>query len=202
MRIEFSGSLRDNLTNAAWTDSSAYGEDRAESKINNVYEATLGGRIIRDRLWFFAAGRQANTSTLGNPVLLSGENIVQDQQNLRYEVKRTGQVTPNHSLMVNYLSNPLTFTNDNQLGVYELNALDPEAEQQEDFKAARYSGIFGSNLLGEVNYSERKFTFVGFGGENSDPYLGTPIYNTAGGTSVENHRGAFVQDCAQTDQFW
>ncbi|MFP5247288.1 MAG: TonB-dependent receptor domain-containing protein [Thermoanaerobaculia bacterium] len=183
---EFSGSLRDSLTNAAGTDASAFGEEKPESKINNVYEATLGGRIIRDRLWFFGAGRVANTSTLGNPVHLTGENIVQDQENTRYEVKLTGQISANHSLMVNYLNNPLTFTNDNQLGVFELRALDADAEQQEDFKAARYSGIFTNSLLGEINYSERTFTFVGFGGDNTDPYEGTPIYNTAGAVGVAN----------------
>jgi hypothetical protein len=183
---EFSGSFRDNLTNSAWQDSSAFGEEGADSKINNVYEATLGGRIIRDRLWFFGAARQANTTTLGQPILLTGENINQDQENLRYEAKLTGQLSANHSLMANYLSNPLSFTNDNQLGAFEMKALDPEAEQEEDFKAARYSGIFTNSLLGEVNYSERSFTFVGFGGDNTDPVAGTPIYYAGDTVGVGN----------------
>ena len=183
---EFSGSIRDNLTNAAWQSESEYGEEGADSKINNVYEATLGGRIVRDRLWFFGAARQANTSTLGEPILLTGENIIQDQENLRYEAKFTGQITPNHSVMVNYLSNPLSFTNDNQLGAWEMKALDPDAEQEEDFKAARYSGIFTNSLLGEINYSERKFTFVGFGGDNPDPVAGTPIYYAGDTVGVAN----------------
>jgi outer membrane receptor for ferrienterochelin and colicin len=183
---EFSGSFRDNLTNSAWQDSSAFGEEGADSKINNVYEATLGGRIIRDRLWFFGAARQANTTTLGQPILLTGENINQDQENLRYEAKLTGQLSANHSLMANYLSNPLSFTNDNQLGAFEMKALDPEAEQEEDFKAARYSGIFTNSLLGEVNYSERSFTFVGFGGDDTDPVAGTPIYYAGDTVGVGN----------------
>jgi len=183
---DFSGSIRDSLTNAAWTDASAFGEAKPESKISNVYEGTLGGRIIRDRLWFFGAGRIANTSALGAPVLLTGENIVQDTENTRYEVKLTGQLAANHSLMVNYLNNPLTVTNDNQIGAFEMRALDPEIEQQEDFKAARYTGIFTNSLLGEINYSERTFTFVGFGGTNPDPYLGTPLVNLAGAVGVGN----------------
>jgi hypothetical protein len=184
---EFSGSLRDSLTNSAWTDSSAFGEAKPKSKLNNTYEATLGGRIIRDRLWFFGAGRIANTSvTNANPIRLTGVNIINEQENTRYEAKLTGQLTANHSLMVNYLNNPFSSTNDNQLGVYEVRALDPTIEQQEDFRAARYSGIFTNNLLGEVNYSKRQFTFVGFGGDNPDVYAGTPLLQLVGGQGVAN----------------
>lgn len=187
---EFSGSLRDNLSDPTWQGASKYDKDhgveRPESVLNHTYEGTLGGRIIRDRLWFFAAGRLSETDTIGSTVRLTGENIVNTNENTRTELKLTGQITPNHSLMVNYLDNPFSQTNNNQLGVYELRALDPEIEQEEDFKAARYSGIFSNNLLGEVNWSERRFTFVGFGGSNTDIYAGTPLYQAAGPDGVAN----------------
>ncbi|HEX6641710.1 MAG TPA: TonB-dependent receptor, partial [Thermoanaerobaculia bacterium] len=150
---EFSGSLRDSLDNPSWTEVSAGGEPKGIDKTNNIYEGTLGGRIIRDRLWFFGAARQANTS---NPARFSslvnqtGSQIISDQENLRWEAKLTGQITPSHSLMVNYLDNPLTFTNDTQARPWDLNAIDPSATQQENFKAIQYNGIFTSNLLGEV----------------------------------------------------
>jgi len=182
---EFSGSIRDNLTNPSWSEVSDFpGEQKQKSDLSHTYEATLGGRIIRDRLWFFGAGRLANTTGNSGTVRLTGEVIPSETENERYEIKLTGQVTPNHSLMVNYLDNPLTATNNNQLGVYELRALDPEIGQPEDFFAARYSGIFTSNLLGEVNYSERHFTFDGFGGENTDIYAGTPLVVAGGAGSL------------------
>jgi outer membrane receptor protein involved in Fe transport len=187
---QFSGSFRDTIDNPSWTSQSAFGESRANlaDKINNTYEATLGGRIIRDRLWFFGAGRLAETSATGAPVHLTGETITSVTENTRYEVKLTGQITDKHSLVGNYLDNPLDASNNNQLGVYETRALDPSITQAEDFKAAHYSGIFTNNLLGEVHYSERAFTFVGFGGENSDPYLGTPLFlaSTTGAQGVAN----------------
>jgi hypothetical protein len=183
---EFSGSIRDTVTDPSWTGASAYGEAKADSALSHTYEATLGGRIIRDRLWFFGAGRLANTTGSSGNIRLTGENIPSKTENTRYELKLTGQLAANHSLMVNYLDNPLTATNNNQLGVYEFRALDPEIEQAEDFKAAHYSGIFTNNLLGEVNWSERRFTFVGYGGENTDIYAGTPIYQGVGGAGVAN----------------
>ncbi|HYI10967.1 MAG TPA: carboxypeptidase regulatory-like domain-containing protein [Thermoanaerobaculia bacterium] len=183
---EFSGSLRDSLTKPAWTASSEAGEDTDTGDLSHTYEGTLGGRIIRDRLWFFGAGRLSEIAGNSGNFILTGESIPSVTENTRYEVKLTGQVTPNHSLMVNYLDNPLTATNNNQLGMYEASGLDPEIEQEEDFKAARYSGIFTNNLLGEVNYSERTFVFVGFGGTNRDIYAGTPLVQFAGGRGVAN----------------
>src|SRR6185295_2184546 len=55
---EVTGSLRDNLRNDNWTDKTDFrdpvtgvGQADPVDKISNAYEETLGGRIIRDRLW-------------------------------------------------------------------------------------------------------------------------------------------------------
>src|SRR5262249_4130471 len=59
---EYSGSLRDTLTNPKWTaDVNQPGFTSPKSQTNQVYEGTIGGRVIRDRLWFFGAGRKAKT---------------------------------------------------------------------------------------------------------------------------------------------
>ncbi|MBI2212035.1 MAG: TonB-dependent receptor [Acidobacteria bacterium] len=183
---EFSGSFRDSFDNPSWTNPSKADEPRADSTLNETYEATFGGRIIRDRLWFFAAGRSAERTTAGATFVNSSEQIFSDSKNDRWEGKLTGQITSKHSVVANYLDNPFSSTNNNQLGVYEQKALDPEIEQDNDFKAAHYSGIWTSNFLTEVNYSERGFTFVGFGGTNTDPYLGTPLRILVGGSGVAN----------------
>jgi outer membrane receptor protein involved in Fe transport len=176
---EFTGSLRDSLDNPSWTEISAGREPKGKDKTNNIYEGTLGGRIIRDRLWFFGAARQANTSNparFASLVNQTGSQIVSDQTNLRWEGKLTGQITPSHSVMVNYLDNPLKFTNDTQARPWDLAAIDPSAQQKENFKAIQYNGIFTSNLLGELSYNKREFVFVGFGADSQDLYTGTPLY--------------------------
>ena len=67
----FTGSFRDDLTNPKWTALTPFEQGfRGEgvpaakpathtNKISNVYEATLGGPILRDHLWFFLAARDA-----------------------------------------------------------------------------------------------------------------------------------------------
>ena len=56
---QFSGSFRANFANEAWEGETPLTTDQ-EDKINTVYEATFGGYIIRDALWFFAAARTSD----------------------------------------------------------------------------------------------------------------------------------------------
>jgi outer membrane receptor protein involved in Fe transport len=179
---EFSGSIRDSLTNPRWTAQSAANEAVPNSKLGNTYEGTFGGRIIRDRLWFFTAGRYAKTTDPARYATLTSSNtaVFSQSKTTRYEGKLTGQITPRHSVVVDYLNNPFKATNDIQFGAWELAAVDPSIRQKEDFKAAHYNGIFTNNLLGEVNWSKRTFKFVGYGGDNPDIIGGTPIFTYYG----------------------
>src|SRR5712691_9372866 len=69
---EFSGSLRDNITNDKWVAKTPIETADHISKMNNLYEATFGGRIIRDRLWFFTAGRKEKSSVSNQTVAPKG----------------------------------------------------------------------------------------------------------------------------------
>jgi hypothetical protein len=187
---EFSGSFRDSLDNPSWTTDNKFEKaTNAPAKtdtINNTYEATLGGRIIRDRLWFFGAGRYSKTDNVIGNFRAGGAAVTSETTNQRTEAKLTGQVTAKHSLQGTYLRSPLKATNNNQLGfAWEQSGLDPVINQGEDFKSAHYNGILTNNLLIEGNWSNRRFTFIGFGGDNTDPYLGTPLI-AAPGFSLSN----------------
>ena len=174
---DFSGSLRSNLSTQAWTAQSAAKEARPASKIDKVYEGTFGGRIVRDRLWFFLAGRSVKSTAPARYPAFVGTNvpIYTGTDNPRYETKFTGQITPQHSVMLNYLVNNLKATNDVQMPAWDATAIDPNIENREDFRSLHYSGIFSNNLLGEVNLSQRQFKFVGLGGDSTDAYAGTPL---------------------------
>ncbi|MGQ9495240.1 MAG: hypothetical protein ACUVRY_03135 [Thermoanaerobaculaceae bacterium] len=54
---EFSGFFRDSLFRDVWQEPTAKPVFR-DDKLNHTYEGTLGGRIIRDKPWFFLAARQ------------------------------------------------------------------------------------------------------------------------------------------------
>src|SRR5262249_7056739 len=66
---QFSGSFRTTFSNDAWTALTPFPGD---SRVNNpvpTFEATLGGRIVTDRLWFFGAGRHSDTTSAATTAL-------------------------------------------------------------------------------------------------------------------------------------
>jgi hypothetical protein len=178
---EFHGSYRDNIDKPSWTATTPFpGDVKGPNITNQVHEATVGGRVIRDRLWFFAAGRKTKSSSQ-SPFSLSPAqfNVATDAK--RYEGKLTGQITPKHSLVATYLDSPLTATNNCQLGCLEPQALDPSIQQGNNFYTGHYNGILTNNWLVEALYSRKTFAFIGFGGENRDNVAGSPLlaFNSA-----------------------
>src|SRR5688572_3668648 len=99
---EFGGSLRDSFTNPSWTGKTPNQTADPADILSQVYEATLGGFIVRDRLWFFGAGRM---SELSQEFFTSLTNIAYTRlrEETRLEGKITGQVTARHNLVASYL---------------------------------------------------------------------------------------------------
>jgi hypothetical protein len=166
---EFSGSVRDNITNTAWTDETKFKDPISgvpqpanPSVKSNQYEATLGGYLMKDRLWFFGAGRKFNAQTAR---VTTGTNIpyINGSNNKRYEVKLTGQLTAKHSLVGSYLHNNTLETNNFFGNIVDLRSL-TNRELPNWLESAHYSGVITNSLLVEGQWSRRYFAFVGGGG--------------------------------------
>jgi outer membrane receptor protein involved in Fe transport len=166
---EFSGTLRDSITNPAWTKLTDFHDpitnvaqpDNVHIN-NNQYEATAGGYAIRDRLWFFAAGRKFKNAS---SAVLVGTNIpfTNLQDNKRYEGKLTGQITSKHSLIGSYLHNNTVEVNNRFGNVVDLRGLS-NRELPNWLESAHYSGVITNSLLVEGQWSRRYFAFLGGGG--------------------------------------
>ncbi len=172
---EFSGSFRDTLTNPSWTATPDYpGASKPVDKTNQVYEATLGGRIIRDRLWFFGAGRKAKTAVQRQTVftLLPFVNSFDEK---RYEGKLTGAITSKHNLVFSYLNVKNTEFNNFFGDIYDYDSLVPSRDLPNSLKTVNYSGILTANLLTEVAWSDKRFAFKNSGGRFTDRIRGTLI---------------------------
>src|SRR5437867_4878367 len=93
----FSGSLRDNLTNPSWTRKTDFtGQVNPLDHLNHQYEGTLGGRILRDRLWFFSAGRYQKVDQTRQTTVTNIHYPYSDEDR-RYEAKITAERTPKDS---------------------------------------------------------------------------------------------------------
>ncbi len=102
---QFSGSFRTTFDNDKWVALTPYPNDSRLDKIIPTYEATLGGPILKDKLWFFGAGRFNNqtvsrsTSTTNIPF-----DVGDDEK--RYEGKLTYSLTPKHTFKGAYTTDP------------------------------------------------------------------------------------------------
>jgi hypothetical protein len=166
---DFSGSFRVNLTNDAWTTQSPYEIERDITRadnVNTVYETTFGGPILRDRVWFFVAGRQTATSNTA-PLPRSGVNFETTNDEKRGELKITATPFSNHTISGSYFRNarsatrvPFNFT------------IDPNIPETPSFPNDRWvgswRGVLSDRLFADLRFSRKTFGFRGSGGTDTD----------------------------------
>jgi outer membrane receptor protein involved in Fe transport len=173
----FSGSFRTSLNNDAWTAVSPAGETRVQS-VTPTYEATLGGPIWKDRIWFFGAGRFSNTTGSGQTAY-TGLPYETGNDERRYEAKLTLTPFQNHAITASYTGIKQDVTNDNQgYFVLDFDSLTDRSLPQE-LLSVNYSGVLSGSFSADGQYSRRKFTFEGSGSKFTDLVKGTNIFDTS-----------------------
>jgi len=202
---DFTASLRDNLTRNGWLALTPWekgfrgnGLPNAAGlstqaapiphfgKINNIYELTAGGPVMKDRLWFFIAARREKSS-VANLASIQGFAFNVNTTNRRPEIKLSGAITAGHSIQVDYIDNPVKRDNEIQLGPIDFNAVGHNSTRPNRGESAYYSGVLTSSLFGEARWSKKTFGFRGVGGTstvlNDSPIRGSTSYpGTSAGT--------------------
>ena len=180
----FSGSLRDTLTNPKWTARTPWPVPHSGINTNNhALETTLGGLLVRNRLWFFLAGRHAETTSQRFTTLT---NVAYPTTGLdeRWEGKLTDQISAQHAAVVSYAKSSLSETNVTNFRsgpAVEIPALIPDRLQLTRFLAATYNGVLSTNTSAEVHGSKKGYALRGNGGQSIDPIAGTIIVLRQGG---------------------
>ncbi|HEX9944216.1 MAG TPA: TonB-dependent receptor [Thermoanaerobaculia bacterium] len=199
---DFSGSLRTTLNNQKWQEKTSLTTTQTDDTVP-TYEATLGGPILRDRLWFFLAGRDRelnetrNTGAFRDAAgnILPGTNIpysrVVDQQ--RYEGKLTATVTPRHSLLGSYSKIDEKENGNSFQTILDLASL-VNRELPQELWSINYTGTFTDALLLTAQYSEREFSFIGSGATSTDLIAGTLLLDRSRG-NARYHSPTFCGVC-------
>jgi hypothetical protein len=185
---DFSGSFRDSVANPSWTEKTPYAAQVDPlDEMNETYEGTLGGRIVRDRLWFFTAGRYEDRSTrLG--LRLTDIPYVETRKNRRFEGKLTAQITPKHNIVGSYLKveqhddNIITFG-----PVVDERSL-ARRENPRQLIGINYSAILTPNLLGELQFS-RMDNDLWRGADTRDLIEGTLLRDSSTGNRMWSPSG-------------
>jgi hypothetical protein len=167
---ELEGSFRTNFTNNDWESKTPVTTLQTD-KINRRYEATLGGWLMKDRLWYFAAGRQFEESRTQQTFVTRIPFLeLNDEQ--RIEGKLTVSPFQGHRLIGSYIDiereeNGARFGN-----ILDTRSLSNRSLPNE-LRALNYTGVLTDSFFIEAQYSERQFAFVGDGSRTTDRVGGT-----------------------------
>ncbi|QTD53775.1 TonB-dependent receptor [Sulfidibacter corallicola] len=174
----FEGSLRFSFFNEAWREENAV-EERTnlelEDDLSNLGSLTLGGPIIKDRLWFFVAARRerdgSNTLTRDPRPLTneqarelmlppdqrapSPQSIATDREDDRFEIKLSSQIAPGHDFVASYLSRE---QNDINVAVdaLHISAIPPLEQEDESLLSLNYRGRLNDLFSVELWYTDKQ----------------------------------------------
>lgn len=176
----FSGSFRTDFTNPSWRDETPLEDSQGVKRLertDKTYQATLGGPLVKDRLWFFAAGRKAKLST-SNTFTRTGFPYDALNDNKRFEGKLTGSLSPNHTVQASYTRNTTEDFGPSLAGFAAEKATfyTPSRTLPNSLFVANYNGVLSSKLFFEAQYSQKKFRFVNSGGSDTNIRTGSPIF--------------------------
>jgi hypothetical protein len=170
---QFSASLRAGLSNPAWI-SQRPGEAKPTNKTSTLWEATIGGFVWKDHLWFFLAGRDTGSAVISRQTSLT--NIPYDTvtSEKRYEGKLTLSITPEHRIVGSYNKIDSVQTG----GRYTANIMDLRSlvnrKDPQDLKAVNYTGVLSDSFFVEAQWSERYYSIgIGSGSLYNDVIFGT-----------------------------
>jgi len=206
---DLAGSFRVSFTNESWAAKTPLTAEQDDTT-NDVYEATFGGPFWRDRLWFFTAGRLADTSDVRQTVPGLARQGDQDANGVqipigtpippityphgtdetRIEGKLTAALTTSHTITASYLDIDASETNQTGQSIMDLDSLVKERETPNTLLALNYSGVLTDKLFVEAQYSRKEFAFLGSG----SPYIDDPAQG--------QYKGTLVQDRARGTRYW
>ena len=188
---EFSGSFRETLYNDKWRtltpfEDAAIAADpaRRELRLNKVvptHEYTVGGPVLKDRLWFFTAGR-IQTQSDGRTLVATNIPYAFQRPTKRFEAKGTYSVANGHRIQSGYtrIIDEQINNTFNTAASMDLNSLETRKTPQDLF-VVNYSGAVGAHLFVEGLFSKRQFTFKGSGARSTDLIDGTLMVDAARG---------------------
>ena len=171
----FSGSLRTTFNNDDWRTTSPFDEPKKDDTVP-TYEFTIGGPIVRNRTWFFAAGRLFNQSTANETGYTRAPYSFENDEK-RFEGKVTQSFGPRHNVRVAYTAVREDEINNVWPSAQEVMDLRSLHDRQlpQDLLSLHYSGTLRSNLFVEAQYSARQFSFENSGGTSTDLIEGTVL---------------------------
>lgn len=180
----FSGSFRTTFTNDSWGALTPYPGDSNVDKLVPIYEITAGGPILKDRLWFFGAGR-FEKSEQNITLDYTAYNYVRADDEKRYEGKLTWALNQSNTFKGAYTKRRIDTLNNNFGTIMDEKSLYDNANE-DILYSFNYTGVLTAKWFLEAQYSNRQKNYIGTGGTTQDQYAGTPIWDRSRGQARFN----------------
>ena len=152
----FSGSLRTNLSNPAWSEETPFEKANGQTRLDKMdrfHEGVVGGPIRRSRLWFLFAGR-TQTTTSDLTLAQTAAPFVQTDSARRWELKLTATPWTNHTVQGQY-----TERRQNGIRPSIPQTIDPNAsdavEQPGSLFGSNWSGVLAGRVFATAQYSQK-----------------------------------------------
>lgn len=199
---QFSGSLRTSFDNDDWEAETPLFNGARTNEVNETFEATFGGPILRDRIWFFLAGRDRELASTASSNILN-ISYPTDFTQERLEGKLTFSLTKSHQLQGSYLEIDTTQLNNGHGGLTQFVITTDDGSLSDrslpqTLQTINYTGILTPNLFVEAQVSEREFAFEGSGGLDQSLLGGTPIWDFS--NNVIYNESLFCGSCRDEDR--
>jgi len=194
---EFSGSYRLSLDNEDWEAKTPLTTSK-EDKVNQTHEATLGGYLMKDHIWFFLAGRARDRDQQDQ--MYDDTPFLYTRSQQRYEGKLTLAPHISHRLLGSYMK-----VDDKETGYARLTVVEPSAlidrTTPQEMYALNYTGVVRDNLFLEGQYSKRDFTFAYAAGAAQDDLAnGTTLLYYVGPVYMGGHHLFCGSQCEGGDE--
>jgi len=180
----FSGSFRTTVENDAWRSLTPFASDETINKLTPTYEGTLGGPIMRDKIWFFGAARYTKPER-NRTLNTTGINYTWSQDERRYEAKGTYALNQKNKVIASYMKRTTAAKNALFGTVMDLASLYDNSTEQ-NLTTVNYTSVLSSNLFIEGQYSKKISFTADTGSRFSDRIKGTYIEDRANGGSRFN----------------
>lgn len=138
----FEGGLRFDFFNLAW-DSKGKWPNPAQSNLSYTPSLSLGGPLVKDKLWFFVTAQSTKLEELKSLDNQTTYSRIFKSDPAAYSAKLTWQINPNHSLSLQMTGDPTYIDNENPSESNKAGTLSalPNQSQEVKFASLTYRAV-------------------------------------------------------------
>lgn len=196
----FSGSFRMTFNNDAWRALTPYPGDSTFDKITPIYEGTLGGPVLRDKIWFFGAARYTKPERNRTFVVTNGSYTTSTDER-RYEAKVTYAINQRNNVKASY-TRRTTATANNWFGQIMDAASLYDNSTLQTLSTVNYTSVLTNNFFLEGQWSRKIGATMDTGSRYTDMIKGVPINDRSRTIGTDNPRFNSPTFCAVCGGGW